>query len=299
MKTKLLAILLISIFSLKHLKAQQKAPIIKTDSITIYDTYLSLNSTNNISPVIYNNGLIYASVNKYGYYKLYFSDLKNAPKKIKINKGNDIISSAIYNTEIYFTKSNNYVKNNEQFSNMAIYKGVLNNFKVSKVKMLPVCEKEYSYAHPSISKDGQSMVMVSNEKGLYHLLELNRNENNEWLKGDVIFISQPSFSILNPTYYDKNTIYFSSNKKDGPIQSIKDIYNKGEIVSRKFYAEEGDYNIYKIEKENGLWKLPIIVNELNSSFDDLSVVFTTKNSGYLSSFRFDNTDNIYFFELKQ
>ena len=37
----------------------------------------------------------------------------------------------------------------------------------------------------------------------------------------------------------------------------------------------------------------------NSEFDDLGVIFINEKSGYLTSFRYSDSDNIYYFELKQ
>ena len=142
------------------------------------------------------------------------------------------------------------------------------------------------------------MVVVSNEKGSYHLLELIRNENDEWERGEIIFIAQPNFMLLNPTIYDKNTIYFSSNFFKGKIKEVKKKLEDGKLVYTEIYREKGVFNIYKTVKEKGIWQLPKKVHEFNSEFDELGVIFKTKKSGYLSTFRYNNTDNVYYFELK-
>ena len=36
---------------------------------------------------------------------------------------------------------------------------------------------------------------------------------------------------------------------------------------------------------------------LNSEFDDVGVLFLTETTGYLTSFRYDDSDNIYYFKL--
>ena len=93
------------------------------------------------------------------------------------------------------------------------------------------------------------MVVVSNEKGRLHLLEFKRDKNNEWIKGEVIFISQPEFEILNPTIYDENTIYFASNIYEGKVTGVAyDKDDKGEIKITQVYREQGDFNIYKMVK---------------------------------------------------
>ena len=143
------------------------------------------------------------------------------------------------------------------------------------------------------------MILVTNEKGRLHLLELKRNEKNEWEKGKVIYISHPEFEIINPTYYNENTIYFASNIYNGKITRVAyDKNENGELLVSEVEREQGSFNIYKIEKKNEIWGIPIKLELFNSDFDDLGVVFINESSGYLTSFRYSNTDNIYYFELK-
>ena len=84
MTTQIIIWSLLLLLNLK-LGAQEKL-ISETDSIAIFETYISLNSTENIAPIIYNDGLIYASANKSNYYKLYYSDLKSKSKKMLLEK---------------------------------------------------------------------------------------------------------------------------------------------------------------------------------------------------------------------
>jgi len=142
------------------------------------------------------------------------------------------------------------------------------------------------------------MVIVTNEKGRYHLLELIRNENNEWERGSVIYISHPNFKLLNPTIYDKNTIYFSSNIYNGKLTSISYKNRDGNLEIVEKNREVGVFNIYKTERKNGKWRIPKKANDFNSEFGELGVLFNTKSSGYLTTYRFNNNDNIYYFELK-
>lgn len=300
MKIRLIySFIFITILTIIKTNAQQNSLIFENDSIAIYDTYLSLNSKENISPTLYNNGLIYASADKNDFYKLYFSDLKNKPQKIKINNyfhsGGPVTT---YNNEIYFVKSPKLMKGNNN-GNLTIFKGEIENLKVSKVKPLSICKADFTYGHPTISKDGNKMVIVTNERGIFHLLELQRNNKNEWEKSDVVFISQSSFTIINPTIYDENTIYFSSNISEAKIDRVEYTLENGNPVVDNVYYATGDFNIYKTIKVDGKWSLPQKVSVLNSEFDDLSVVFITEKTGYINSFRYDDTDNIYYFELKQ
>jgi hypothetical protein len=104
--------------------------------------------------------------------------------------------------------------------------------------------------------------------------------------------------LLNPTIFNKNTIYFASNFFKGKINEVKNNYADGKLAYTEIFREKGVFNIYKTEKVNGIWQLPKKAHEFNSEFDDLGVIFNTEKSGYLTTFRYNNTDNIYYFELK-
>jgi len=292
---KILRVILILTFL--NVKAQENILISETDSINMYKTYLSLNSINNIFPTIYDNGLLYLSTHKSNFYRLFYSDLKSKSKKIKIDKKFQSGSVNVFKNEIYVTATS---KNMDSFGvyNLAIYHGTIQDFKVTNLQLLQICRNEFSYADPAISKDGNLMVIVTNERGRYHLLELKRTENNKWERGDVIYISHPNFKLLNPTFYNENTIYFSSNIYNGELTSVEYENIDGNLKMVKKNREEGVFNIYKIERKNGIWGIPIKATKFNSEFDELGVLFKTKSSGYLTSYRFNNNDNIYYFELK-
>lgn len=301
MKIKTICVLLLLVFiKTVTVKAQEKQLIFESDSIAIYDTHLSLNSLDNISPSIYNDGIIYASANKSGFYKLFFSDLKSEPQKIRIKNPYHIGSATIFKNEIYFTKTApNFKNDSSSIFNLTVFKGIIENYKVTKEKEVSFCKSEFTYGHPTISKDGKNMVVVTNENGFFHLLELKRDENNEWQRSNVIFIAQTGYKIINPTIYDENTIYFSSSMNEGKVNKVEYAIKNGKPVVNNIYFENAVFNIYKTVKKDGYWSFPEKVSVFNSEFDDLGVVFKTEKTGYLSTFRYDNTDNIYYFELKQ
>jgi len=76
---RILCIILILTFL--NVKAQEKILISETDSMNIYDSYLSINTTNNIFPSKYKNGLLYLSSHKSNNSKLFYSDLNSKSKK--------------------------------------------------------------------------------------------------------------------------------------------------------------------------------------------------------------------------
>ena len=277
--------------------AQRENLIIETDSIKIFDTHLSKTTLNNLSPVFYNNGVIYNSAHNSNKYSLVFSDFKNNPEIIKTGPKFQLGKVAIYTNEIYFTgkpKQSDLIFDVQS----KIYKGILKEGKITKVQQLDICKREYNYGHPSLSIDGKTMVITTNEKGIYHLLVLKRNDENKWVKNDVAYITSRNFALINPTIFDENTIYFSSNMKNGKLHGISRVNQNGKMVIDELIYEEDSFNLYKVEKNNGRWSIPKKVHVLNSDFDDLDVLFINKKSGYITTSRFDNNDNIFYFELK-
>lgn len=277
--------------------AQNEELIIETDSIKIFDTFLSNNTLNNLSPTFYKNGVLYTSSHNSNKFGLYFSDLKSKIHPIKVNTRFHLGKVAVYNNEIYFTGNSNRVDANSEYK-LKIYKGILKEYKITKVKLLDICKNPYNYGHPSISKDGNTMVITTNERGQFHLQILKRNASNKWIKQEVAFIVPRNFTLINPTLFDNNTIYFSSNMKDGNLKRVISKNVDGKLVVGDLIYEEDSFNIYKIEKIGTSWSLPKKINVLNSEFDDLDVLFINKKSGYLTTSRFDNNDNIFYFELK-
>ena len=284
-------------FSIGNFNAQERFLIKETAHIKLFETYLSNTSDGNIFPVVYNNGLLFLSNHRSKDYQLYFSNLQSELIKIRTNSKFNVGSFAVDGNEIYFTGATKRVGFDGNI-NSAIYKGTIEDLKVSKIEKVSICETNYSYAHPSISKEGDQMVLVTNENGIFHLLEFVKNNKNEWVKNGLIYISHPVFEILNPTIYNKNTVYFSTDIYEGQIKEIIYKKNDGTLKLSEIRREKGAFNIYKISRKNGHWGIPVKVPELNSDFDDLGVIFTAEKSGYLNTYRFNSTDNIYYFELK-
>jgi hypothetical protein len=286
------------ILGVLKINAQDNLLISENDTLALYETYISSTSKDNIFPTRYKNGLLYSSANGSNFYQILYSNLKSKSVKIKLPKKHQSGAFSTFKNEIYVTSTTRFVDSFGVF-NLAIYKGIIEDFKVKDLKILPICNTNFSYQDPTISKDGNTMVVVTNEKGQYHLLELKRNATNQWEKVGVIFIIHPAFKIINPSIYNNNTIYFSSNITAKKLKSLtyKKVEDTIKVVDKEYYA--GPFNIYKVERKKGIWQLPVKVDELNSNFDELGVIFETKKSGFLTTFRFSNTDNIYYFKLKQ
>lgn len=274
------------------IKAQEQFIIQETDSIVLYETYLSNTSENNTFPFFYKNGLIFVSNFNSKQHNLYYSNLATEPLKIQLKNKYRFGAASIYGSDIYFTGES-------KFYYSTIYKGIIENNKVSKIEMLKICDPKINYSDPFISEDGQQLILISDEKDILHLKEYVKTKDNIWELKSIPYISHPDFDIINPTIFNENTIYFSTNIYKGPIKKIS--YTKdesGKIIIENVEREQGVFNIYKVERKNGHWGLPIKVNELSSESDDLGVLFDSEKSGYLTSFRYNSNDNIYYFELK-
>ena len=131
MKLKLSLIPLM--LSLINVLAQENILIKETDSIKLFETYLSYNSTNNLFPTMYQNGLIYTSSHKSKSYNLYYSDLQSISKKIRIGSKFRLGAVAVFGNEIYFTGTSKSVGLDFTY-NSTIYKGVFDNLKISKIQ---------------------------------------------------------------------------------------------------------------------------------------------------------------------
>ena len=132
--------------------AQEKILITENDEISLFETYLSLNSEGNIFPAVYGEGLIYASNHKSSFYKLYFSDLKSKSTKFKIGSKYNLGAVATFENEIYFTGTSKNADSKGDY-NFTIYKGILSDFKVKDVVQLQVCNLDFSFTYPTISKE--------------------------------------------------------------------------------------------------------------------------------------------------
>ena len=279
--------------------AQKGELIFENDSIALYESLVSKDSYENLYPTPYNEGILYTSAFNNDYYRLFFSNGKDKPEKVRISKRFQLGPVSVFNNEIYFTGMSRYM-NEKGEPHLSILKGNLEDLKVTKAKELELCIDGYTYAHANISKDGKTMILVTNEFDVYHIKEYKRNTiNDEWERGEPVFITQLNFKILNPVFQGENTIYFSSNMFDG--KDSNKVYEQVDekMVLLEVKSQNVSFNIFKIERnQNGEWSIPKKVTALSSEFDDVGVQFIDEKSGYISTYRYDNTNNIFYFELK-
>ena len=155
-------------------------------------------------------------------------------------------------------------------------------------KVLPFCKPRYSYAHPSISKDGKTLYFTANvrggketTKGPSDIFKVDIFGNNTFSEPKNLGSQVNSYSgEMYPFISDDNTLYFTSNRPNGT----------------------GGYDIYKsVMNKKGLFdKAKLLPDPVNSKDDDLCFVMESSgNSGYFSSKRSEGKgeDDIYYFTI--
>ncbi|WP_322550921.1 OmpA family protein [Flavobacterium psychraquaticum] len=183
------------------------------------------------------------------------------------------------NTIYYGSESFNekeYVKDkakNAKFGKIYLYKASKNGDSWSDSKPLPFNNAAYDVRNPSISKDGKTLYFSSNMPGGLGgediwKVSVNGDEYGtpENLGATINTAANESF----PFIADDNTLYFSSNGKQG----------------------FGGYDVFSINLENGE-KATNLGAPVNTAKDDFSFTFNqVKKVGFFSSNR-DGIDNIY------
>ncbi len=252
--------------------------------ISIDPIKISLSNSNDFSPSIYKDGILFLSdrKSKYPFYDLYYYDNK---KLVKIKSDPSWnVGQAFYdkkNDELYVVKNNtrkHYENSVIMKNNLAVFKARLIKNKLKIGKKLSFCKPKFSYSYPSIFDD--KMIILTNDfsetkESLYQLVEMKK-VNGKWVKNKII-ISEAT-PMVGAFYLNKNNIIFSSKRKGG----------------------KGGLDLYIITKNNKeQWSNPINLDIFNSEFDDFDLIFTEKNKGYFSSNRIDNKDHIFKFAIEK
>ncbi|MEY8848818.1 TolB family protein [Psychroserpens sp. XS_ASV72] len=151
-----------------------------------------------------------------------------------------------------------------------------------KFKPLPFCDERYSYAHPSVSPDGQYLYFTSNiplAKGPTDIFRVKILGNNRY--GDIenigAHVNSPRKEMF-PFITEGNVLYFSSDR------------NKG----------YGGLDLYRVEmKADGTFGDPVLMPKpINSEADDMCFeLLPDGKSGFFSSNREGGKgeDDIYYF----
>jgi len=152
-------------------------------------------------------------------------------------------------------------------------------------KTLPFCLTKYSYAHPNVSPDGNTLYFIANirggknnTKGPSDIFKVAINKDGTYGDPENLGANVNSYSREMFPYMSKdNVLYFSSNQPNGI----------------------GGFDIFKASKNNddSYEKAEIMPKPINSKESDISFVIDENGNGYLASKRKGGKgdDDIYYF----
>lgn len=150
--------------------------------------------------------------------------------------------------------------------------------------MLPFESENYSYCHPTLSRDGNKLYFASNMPGGFGGMDLwvtRRMKDRTW--------SQPI--NLGPRVNTSKNEVFPFMSENGTLYFSSDGISNG----------KGGYDLYHIEIENRTSRAFPMGEPFNTEYDDFGIMFLPKNEtkGYFSSNRKGGTggDDIYVFEF--
>ncbi|MEL6718099.1 MAG: hypothetical protein AAFO82_01385, partial [Bacteroidota bacterium] len=146
---------------------------------------------------------------------------------------------------------------------------------------LNFCYERYNYLHPTLSRDGLTMIFSSDEQGTYQLYITYRDDlDSEWR-------APMSFESVNQ-HFEEGYIVFPTLVNDNLL-----------IFSVRSPEGSSDLDIYKTEKKDGVWGTPKNWEALNSQYDDFGVEMINETSGYFTSNRDFEKDKIYYFKIEE
>lgn len=181
---------------------------------------------------------------------------------------------------VYFTRDN-YFEGKEQrderkIMRLKIFRGVLEDQKITQIEELPFNSDAYSCGHPAISSDGKTLYFVSDMPGGYGgtdvyktTLEANGSWSNPENLGSGINTSEDElFPFVHP---DGELLFFASKGHKG----------LGGL----------DVFMAKLNKQGGIVNITNLGAPVNSPHDDFGFINNKKqNSGYFTSNRPSETD---------
>lgn len=166
-----------------------------------------------------------------------------------------------------------------ELANCQIYKVTERGRTWEDKELMPFCEDTtVNYAHPTLSPDGDRMYFVSDMDGDNYDIYVSNFVRRGGTWSDPINLGDNINSDgdeMFPRKVDENTLYFSSNGHGGM----------------------GGLDMYKAEGRGTDWSEPENLGPpFNSGADDFAITFKDDGeSGFFSSNRSNQTDNIYRF----
>lgn len=165
--------------------------------------------------------------------------------------------------------------------NLMLFESELKGDQIGSAKKIGFCSEEFNYMHPALSINGDSLFFASDKPGGSGNTDIYLSvlKNDEWSKpvnmGTAINTSaSEGFPFIDHT----GRLYFCSKGLSG----------------------FGGFDVFTSRKDsNGIWEKPVNMGfPINSPYDDLSFSLNKDgNSGFFSSARGSNGDDIYAFKV--
>lgn len=255
-----------------------------------------------ISPVIYKNGLVFSANKKSSIigttdlknnfpFKLYFVEKKDRRKWGNVKEFAPEIAGKLHETSasfsedftiMFFTRTLDGDKNLKQLQQsdtemkLGIYQATYNGNKWIMSDEFPANNEEYNVAFPCLSPDGTKLVFsMTNENGDYDIY-ISEQINGRWSNpediGPVINTNQDE---VTPFLHSNGRLYFSSQG----------------------HNSTGGLDVFYTEKINNKWISPInLPRQINSRRNDFGYVLSpSMDTGYIASNRRNDIYDIYMF----
>jgi len=269
-------------YKMKKLSINNENPVI---GITLFEDEKLL-----VSAVNLENGKTQEVSPFLDVYLCEFSDLKelNHPEKLDKKVNSKFHDGPVFYSfsehRLYITRNNirngKPVRDKNGNVNLKIYAADFQNGEWTSAQEMKFNGDGFSTGHACVSKDGQTMYLVSTREGgaggsdIYQCFKTGSGWSAPINLGPVI--NTPGNEMF-PYIGDDNNLYFAS---DG-------------------HAGLGGLDIFKSVMENGIWSKPMnLGSPINSCMDDFALVYDKdSDNGYFCSNRAGNgDDNIYFYE---
>ncbi len=223
--------------------------------------------------------------NRY-FFDIYTYDVKkNASAKFSKKINDDYsydgpISFSPDGNEIVFTRT--AFDPSKKINTAKLYFADFKNKKIKNIRPFEYNSNDYSTAHACYSADGNMLFFASDMPGSFGQTDIwvSKKENGHWSKpanlgGDINTSGKECFPYM---------------KKDGKL-----------FFSSDGLPGLGGLDIFSAKVKDGIWLLDRMESlNLNSSYDDFGVVFSTDSTGYFSSNRIGGKggDDIYEFKYR-
>ena len=274
---------------------------LKSDSLRYMVTACSINSeASDMSPSYIDGQIIFASArkktllnrtnrrNEEPYLDLYYANVKADGSLDTVSVYGRDINTKYHESSVTYSKSEDAIYYTTNYASIKDFdKDKINNLRIvrstktdegwSKFEVLSFNSPLYSYAHPSISDDGNQLYFSSNMPNGFGETDIYVCNKIDGKWSDPINLGKEINTKGNemfPYVYKNQTLYFSSNSKMG-------------LGGLDIYQSNIKANTYSKAQNMGY--------PINSSFDDFGMTFVENRfHGFISSNRSKKSkDDIY------